>query len=140
MPICPECGFEYHPSTGACPDCGADLVDHLPDEGASQWRESGEAEQVVLCTVSGEIHARLLEAVLVSQGIRVRLQAGWPFDGLANVLKPPPPFGSPLNTPTRVYVNRPDLPRARQIYEDFECTGAQAVEWNDPPDDRAEAD
>ena len=145
MPFCPECRVEYGVDVRQCPDCNVGLVDALPDTSGAPDRsaapggEPRDLEQVVLCTVMGEIHAKLLQDVLETEGVRVRLQFGWPFDGLVHVLKPPPPFGSPVNSPVRVYVNRADLPTAQRVYEDFEHVGVEHVEWDEPPDDPDEA-
>lgn len=32
MPFCPNCEYEYSPGIDVCPDCGARLVDQLPEE------------------------------------------------------------------------------------------------------------
>ena len=32
MPYCPVCKYEYRPDVDRCPDCGARLVDQLPED------------------------------------------------------------------------------------------------------------
>jgi hypothetical protein len=138
MPFCRECGVERDSSATQCRDCGSDLVGRHSGEPRPEAPNELDFEQVQLCVVSGEIHARLLRDVLTSQRIPARLQSGWPSDGLSHLLRLPPPFGSSESAPIRVYVNRMDLPRARQIYDDFERTGIQQTQWEEPPDDSDE--
>ncbi len=97
-------------------------------------------DQVVLCRVTGEIHAKLLLDALASQGIAARAQPGWPFEGLGDLFRPPPPLGSAALARYRVYVRRRDLARARQVYDDFEVTGVEfdeAEAQRPDPDERA---
>jgi hypothetical protein len=94
----------------------------------------GEAlEEVVLCTVIGEIHARLLLDALATQGIPARAASAWPFDG--DLLRVPAPLGSYASARMRIYVFRRDLARARQVWEDFEVTGVQTANEEAPPED-----
>ena len=120
MPFCPICRFEYVPQLTRCPDCGAGLVAELPPARQTPPLE-GHVEEEVLCAVQGEIHAKLLCDALRLQGIVARVVSGWPFDSHYDVLRPPPPIGSPANAMFRVYVRREDLRRALTVYRDLEA-------------------
>jgi len=127
MPFCPNCKLEYRPDLRRCPDCGADLVDRL-ESPAGDADRGEDLEQVILCTVDGELHAKLIQDALTAQGIRCRAQRR----GLLHWLGLPT-VGA--DEPTQIYVNRGDLARARAIYEDFERIGLQQVDWELPPDE-----
>lgn len=132
MPFCPSCEFEYQRGIRSCPDCGADLVDRLPSaESAALRRE--DMRQVVLCTVAGEIHAKLVQDALAAQGIRCRTQGR----GLAHHLGIAT-IGA--DEPVQILVYRRDLTRARSVFEDFERIGLQQVDWELPPDESPEPD
>jgi len=121
MPFCPGCRFEYLPGLSHCPECGAELVATLPT--ALESSTGADFTQVELCTVTGEIHARLIQNILASANIPSRLVMAWPFDG-ASPLSPPWPFGGGFDTAVRILVNQSDLARAKAIYEDFEDSEA----------------
>lgn len=134
MPFCPHCRFEYVPGVSRCPDCAVELVAELsPAEPAEMTRE--QVEEKLLCTVKGEIHAKLLCDALKSQGIVTRVVSGWPFDGLSDVLRPPPPIGSPANAMLRIYVRAGDLRRALTMYRDLEVGPEQPAAREDTSDD-----
>jgi len=118
MAFCPGCRFEYVAGITICPDCGLELVAELPQ--VPETAPAQPVEEKLLCTVQGEIHAKLLCDVLGSQGIATRVVSGWPFDGLFEALRPPPPFGSAANALFRVYVRAEDLRRALTVYRDLE--------------------
>ncbi len=127
MPFCPRCRFEYTARVSRCPDCGANLVDSLPDEAPAAQSDFAEAE---LCVVDGEIHARLLQNALASQGIPSRVQSPWSFEiplGITGL-----PFGEGLDAPVKIMVSRSDLARARVVYEDFERRGSASAEEAEP--------
>jgi hypothetical protein len=132
MPVCPSCEFEYRSGTRTCPDCGVELVDHLPPLGASPLRYE-DTSQVLLCTVAGEIHAKLVQDALAAQGIRCRTQRR----GLVHWLGLPTVGG---DEPTQIYVNSSDLALARSLLEDFEGIGSQQVDWELPPDESPDPD
>jgi len=115
MPFCPSCRFEYAGPYSHCPDCGAQLVDTLP-----VCRVEHSHDEAELCTVTGEIHAKLLQEALASQGIPSRAKAKWPFDTPFSILQPPSVFGGGENTVLTVVVWRSDLARAQRVYADFE--------------------
>jgi uroporphyrinogen decarboxylase len=116
MPFCPNCRFEYLAGVERCPDCGVALVESLPPAPPSP--EAGFV-QVELCTIAGEINARLLQDLLASQGIPSRMQSSWPFDP-TGLLRPPAPLGGGMDAATRIIVNKRDLTRAQVILQDFE--------------------
>ncbi len=132
MPFCPNCEFEYRGGIRSCPDCGADLVAHLPSaESAARRRE--EMRQVPLCTVAGEIHAKLVQDTLAAQGIPCRTEGC----GLRHDLGTPTVGG---DEPIQIFVLQRDLARARSVFEDFERIGLQQVDWELPPDESPEPD
>jgi hypothetical protein len=125
MPFCPDCRFEYLPQLRECPECGSPLVEELPAHG--KLRSAPDFTQVELCTVTGELHARLVQNVLAAEGIPSRIISVWPFAG-SSVLRPPWPLGGGFDTPVRIMVNQSDLEKATVIYDDFERHEGHAEE------------
>ena len=120
MPWCPKCRFEYVPQIHACPECKVRLVAELPEEPETQpaYGEGEEFEQVLLCTVVGDMHVALVGNALKGAGIQSRAQietdAFLPgFDGLPR--GPLVRYG--------IYVNRRDLKRAVEVYREYEGKG-----------------
>lgn len=70
MPWCPHCKTEYQPGINKCADCGADLVDHLPQE-----QLVFDGQPVFLTEVHHDAEAVLLVQLLQDNGIPV-LQHG----------------------------------------------------------------
>lgn len=70
MPWCPHCKTEYQPGITKCADCGADLVDHLPQE-----QLIFDGQPVFLTEVHHDAEAVLLVQLLQDNGIPV-LQHG----------------------------------------------------------------
>ena len=139
MPYCPECRFEYRAGVRECPDCGAELVERLPEEPEPKPKE--EFRQVVLCTVGGSIPAGLIGDALRSQEIPYRMQAGGMLDGgepAAQII------GDVQGHPYRVYVNQRDLAQARVIVSDFEryppSEADLAQEWPEEQEGESEAE
>ncbi len=117
MPFCPNCRFEYVPEVTRCPDCGADLVETLPDvQPKSEYREAE------LGAVTGEISAKLLQDALAAQDIPSRLRCYWPND---NIYGMPIALGDGPNSMSTVIVRESDLARARTIYSDLEGNVAE---------------
>jgi len=121
MPFCPECKFEYRTGIVRCPDCGTELVAALPSESAPP---ASREREVLLCTVQGEIHAKLLRDRLQLEGIPSRAQLGGVLDSPYYLAAMPAPVSSPADVVIRIYVWETHLGRARQVYDDFE-RGAQ---------------
>lgn len=121
MPFCPSCRFECLSRVAVCPDCGAALVDVLPE--APRVPSEEDLEPVELCAIVGEIHAHLLQDRLLAEGIPSRLQSAGDFFGTPYILTQVPSnlIGGQL-AEVRVMVNRRDLDRAKRVYEDFEAT------------------
>lgn len=70
MPWCPHCKTEYQAGITKCADCGADLVDHLPQE-----QLVFDGQPVFLTEVHHDAEAVLLVQLLQDNGIPV-LQHG----------------------------------------------------------------
>ena len=133
MPFCPKCRLEYPPGRHRCPDCGADLVDRAAPEATPPSPRHRDVEQVLLCTVAGEIHAKLVQDALSAQGVRSRSQRR----GLTHWLGLPTSGGE---EPIQIFVNRPDLPLAQSVYDDFERRGAAQSAWDLPFDEGNDSD
>lgn len=135
MAFCPDCRFEYLASIDRCPNCGTALVPTLPGSDADCSQQKPDPTQVRLCTVTGEIHAKLLQDTLASQGILSRAQPGWSFDKLLGTVQAlPPPIGGTGSACIAIFVSRSDLPRALVVHEDFESRGLTEAEWEELPD------
>ena len=67
MPWCPDCRVEYNPGIAACADCGANLVEALPE-----IRIGPPPEVVFTASIAAE--AKVVEATLESAGIRAFVQ------------------------------------------------------------------
>jgi len=71
MPFCPQCRYEYLPQVQTCPDCGAELVEQLPDypvvNEAVRW--------VGLTSLSGTVYAKMVAEVLEQRGIPNYIQS-----------------------------------------------------------------
>jgi len=113
MPWCPKCRFEYVPQLHACPECKVKLVAELPERPAAEELAYGEGEgfeQVLLCTVVGEIQAALISNALREAGTPSRQQ-----------VRTDPPLGvvyglaAPMTANYDIWVNRRDLARAREV-------------------------
>ena len=63
--FCPECKYEYCDGIMVCPDCGAELVDEIPEESGFNPDE----EICCLCTAADEFEAEIIIAKLRAEGI-----------------------------------------------------------------------
>jgi hypothetical protein len=87
MPFCPSCGYEYEWGIATCPDCGAKLVDHLPDtKGAAKASESyGEEykDWIAIASLPSAPLAQMIYETLREKEIPVIIKAGNEFFGMA---------------------------------------------------------
>ena len=133
MPFCPTCRSEYRPNIDCCPDCGSALVAELPPDPEPLSEE--EVEQVLLCTVRGEIQSSLLRDMLRSEGILSRAQLGGIRDSPYDLAAMPTPVGNTEDIVLRIYVRREDLGLAQQVCDDFEAQDpgdAPSSPWERP--------
>jgi hypothetical protein len=103
MPFCPKCRDEFQDWAKTCPDCGLDLVAHLPPPPAKSGK--GEDEPVLLASASNEPEARMWAGILEDKGI-------------PSMVKSYPPTAVPVqpsNLQFDAYVMQSDLERAREI-------------------------
>ena len=81
MPYCPQCRYEYLPEINKCPDCGADLVDELPE-----FRSSlKDIKWVALKPLPGTIYAKMVAEVLDQRQIPNYIQSLFGSGGLGIV-------------------------------------------------------
>lgn len=72
MPFCPNCRYEYKPEVWKCPECGARLVDKLPEKESADDTEEGFTQSkdfVPLRSLPSGVHAQMLQEALESEGI-----------------------------------------------------------------------
>jgi len=104
MPFCSNCGAEYEPEVGFCPDCNLPLVNEMPPENPDA---DPDANLIEVCTASGDNEALIIKGLLESEGIWCSLSSDVPHsviplevDGLGAV---------------RISVSEDDAERAAQI-------------------------
>jgi hypothetical protein len=108
--FCPNCFYEYEKGIKICSDCGAKLVDKLPEE------DEGDPnlETAELTDVNDDIEADAIKAMLDEEGIYSFLKTNvLPHSNIvmAGV------FGkSKYGT---IVINKEDLEKARQVLKDF---------------------
>jgi hypothetical protein len=72
MPFCPNCRYEYKPGVATCPDCGAELVDSLPEKSEEQGNEIRNSEDwVQLGRLTSQQYAEMIEEALKEKDIPV---------------------------------------------------------------------
>ncbi len=81
MPYCPDCRFEYLPEVEECPDCGARLVDELP-EIRTQLQD---VKWVALRPLPGVVYAKMVAEVLDQRNIPNYIQSLFGSGGLGMV-------------------------------------------------------
>lgn len=104
MPFCPNCRYEYRRGIETCSDCGAQLVDELPDEPYSPPPPSG--NDVPIARAESLAIAEMWAELLGDEDIACRIQPAGMGD---NVLVP----GS--QTFWEVRVAAIDARRAREL-------------------------
>lgn len=72
MPFCPQCQYEYEAGTNICPDCGAELVESLPEVEIKK----SPVKWVKLRSLPGRIYAEMVKEVLDREGIPSRIIGG----------------------------------------------------------------
>jgi hypothetical protein len=74
MLFCPNCKYEYRPGFTKCPDCGAELIDELPQEKTPEQAEDEWVDLVCIETYPYDGLAQAARTTLEAQGIRASLQ------------------------------------------------------------------
>jgi len=107
--FCPVCLYEYKEGIKKCPDCGAKLVDKLPeDQGQPQL------ETVELIDVDNDAEAEYIRSVLMDNGIYSFIRSNMlPSSRLAFFSEKQKGIGT-------IIINKEDLEKARKILEDLE--------------------
>ena len=103
MSYCPNCRFEYKEDVKRCPDCGARLVDKLPEE-----KPPESPNFVPLRNLPSRMYAQMLKEALENEGIASMIKGD---------------EGIPLRTTTihipvskiTIWVPERDLKRAEEI-------------------------
>ena len=109
MPFCPNCKFEYEPEVATCPDCGAALVEALPESTAP---DTGDDKFVLLRDLPSRLYAQMLEEVLEDQGIPCIIK-GEDIGLFMGV------YGTNPVISTTIWVPEHRLEQARKIAEDI---------------------
>lgn len=115
MPFCPHCYTEYPTDTARCEACGSELVDSLPEGADRAELDETATELVELAQFPNSSEAEMIRELLEGNGIRTVLRGDVDPIGVVS--------GA---TPSTLLVERIDLPRASQLYEDY-FAGDQAV-------------
>lgn len=66
MPFCPNCKFEYKEEVQICPDCGAVLVEKLPEQPPETLKP---ITYVFLKDLPSRLYAEMLKEALEEEGI-----------------------------------------------------------------------
>ena len=106
--FCPICESEYQSGVTRCRDDGAQLVERLSPETAT---DDSDAQFVTLHTLSSPAEAEMVNDILRQNGIRSAVQAG-ANDAFS-------PVFSAVSPGAAVLVDERDLDRAKELYESF---------------------
>ncbi|MHB9035079.1 MAG: putative signal transducing protein [Armatimonadota bacterium] len=110
MSFCPNCKYEYKPGFTKCPDCGAELVDELPEDAlGNDSTESEWVDLVCIETYPYDGPAQAACVTLQAQGIRASLQN--------SVMSQADQFLVFADGGVRVMVPKEDAARAKDILE-----------------------
>ena len=82
MSFCPDCRYEYLPEISECPDCGAELVDALPEK----VLDLKNVEWTSLTPLSGMVYAKMVAEVLDQRGIPNYIQSLFGSGGLGQIM------------------------------------------------------
>jgi hypothetical protein len=111
MPFCPNCRYEYVGGAQECPDCGAKLVEALPQEHVDK------IDDVRIVTVGvfpSQIQADMARIRLEAEGIEAAAIMSNP------TWRTPGVFVPPISPGFRVQVREEDAARAAEILREDE--------------------
>lgn len=103
MPFCPKCRCEYKPEVWKCPDCGARLVDELPQDTTPE-----SPNFVPLRNLPSRMYAQMLQEALMREGIPSMIKS----DDVAITF---PSHGTTSAVPVIILVPEKHLKKADQI-------------------------
>ncbi len=87
MPFCPSCGYEYKWGITKCPDCGENLVEHLPDKTRAAMAGESYGEEykdwTPIVRLPSVPVAQMIYETLREKEIPVVIKAGNEFFGMA---------------------------------------------------------
>jgi hypothetical protein len=109
MPFCPSCRYEYKPGVWECPDCGARLVEKLPEEPEkTEPEEWPNPDFVPLRNLPSRLYAEMLREALQAVGIisMIKGDEGLAFRTTTTHI--------PVSNVT-VWVPRKDVEKAQQV-------------------------
>jgi hypothetical protein len=106
MPYCPNCRFEYKEGVKECPDCGAPLVDELPEDKPPESPKS--PNFVPFRNLPTRMYAQMLQGALKNEGIASMIKGdeGVPFRTTT--------LHTPVSRVT-IWVPEKDVKRAQEI-------------------------
>jgi hypothetical protein len=109
LPFCPSCRYEYKPGVWKCPDCGARLVQKLPEEPEkAEPEEWSNPDFVPLRNLPSRLYAEMLREALQAVGIisMIKGDEGIAFRTMTTHI--------PVSNVT-VWVPRKDVGKAQQV-------------------------
>jgi hypothetical protein len=86
MPFCPKCRYEYEIGIGECPDCGARLVDHLPEERAETDDDRQYKDWIPLANLTSQQMAEMVLEALRAKDIPAVIYSGVGYFGQAGAM------------------------------------------------------
>jgi hypothetical protein len=119
MPFCPNCESEYQAGIKRCSDCGAELVETLPDVDETAI-DSEDVELVELASFPLSAEADMIRELLDTNGIRSIVRGETDPIGAAS-----------MASPAALLVEQRDLARARELYDAF-FAGEEVIEETPP--------
>lgn len=83
MPFCPKCRYEYEYGIGECPDCGARLVERLPEEpqADNSTEEREYKDWVQLARLTSQYYAEMVVDGLRAKDIPAVIISGTGYFG-----------------------------------------------------------
>jgi hypothetical protein len=106
MPFCPSCRCEYRPGFTRCSDCDVDLVESLSEENHDK-PDHGELELVEVGTFPDPLQAQMFKELLEDNGIVSLLHSDANSGASSGAI------------PNTLLVSAADLPKAREIFEQY---------------------